>query len=152
MSEGVEGGRGADESTTPPEDVSSEEERRSPTEDRSETRDEQKEESESGVTSGEEQIEVPPASFISLVVSLATSAVAHLGFMPDPVSGKTVQHLEMARHDIDLLGILREKTAGNLEAEEERLLEEILSDLRLKFVRIREERGSSSHGEGGGDA
>lgn len=107
-------------------------------------------EGEREATADEERVEMPPASFISLIVSLATSAVAHLGFLPDPISGETSRRLELARHEIDLLGILKEKTSGNLEKDEERLLEELLSDLRMRYVRVYEEQGLSPGGESGG--
>jgi len=73
--------------------------------------------------------EAPAVSFSSFVVSLATSAMTHLGHGPSP----TVD-LAMARQTIDLLGVLQEKTQGNLDAEESKLLETVLHETRSKFV------------------
>ena len=76
---------------------------------------------------------LPPPSFPSLLVGLATSALIHLG--ENPESGRDSLDLPAAKHTIDLLGILKIKTQGNLESEEEALLETLLYDLRLKFVK-----------------
>jgi hypothetical protein len=85
-----------------------------------------------------------------LIVSLAAAATAHLGLIEDPFTHETRTRLDMARHNIDLLGIIKSKTAGNLESGEERLLEEILAELRLKFVSISERGESPLNGEGSG--
>lgn len=80
---------------------------------------------------------LPPVDFSGLVLSLATAAMTHLGAMPDPASGQTVKpDLALARHSIDTLGMLKEKTAGNLSDDERRLLDNILTDLRLAYVRM----------------
>lgn len=81
-----------------------------------------------------------PVSFSSFVVSLASSAMVNLGEIPDPVTNKAAESLPIARQTIDLLGILEEKTKGNLDEEEARLLESVLYDLRLRFVQKREAR------------
>jgi len=72
---------------------------------------------------------VPTVSFSSFVVSLATSAMSHLGEGP----GAQVD-LPMARQTVDLLGLLLEKTEGNLDEEEAKLLETVLYDVRMKFL------------------
>lgn len=72
---------------------------------------------------------VPAMSFSSFVVSLATSAMGHLGEGP---GGKL--DLPLARQTVDLLGILMEKTRGNLDDEEAKLLETVLYDVRMKFI------------------
>ena len=72
---------------------------------------------------------LPPVSFSSFVVSLATSAMTNLGQGPSPEVD-----LELARHSIDLLSLLRDKTKGNLDDEEARLLETVLYETRLKFM------------------
>ena len=72
--------------------------------------------------------------FSSFILSLATSAMAYLGEVPDPVSGQSVENLEGAQQMIDILTILQEKTAGNLEADEARLLDDILYELRMKYL------------------
>jgi hypothetical protein len=73
-------------------------------------------------------------SFATFVISLSTQALALLGEIPDPVQGKTAVDLEGARQFIDILGILQDKTRGNLDAREAALLEGALYDLRMKFV------------------
>ena len=78
---------------------------------------------------------MPPASLESLLYMLATSAMVNLGLVPNPVDQKTERNLPAAQHSIDLLGVLKVKTGGNLSPEEARLLEEILYDLRMKFVK-----------------
>lgn len=76
-----------------------------------------------------DQRQLPPVSFSSFVVSLATSAMTHLGEGPDPEVD-----LELARHSIDLLSLLRDKTKGNLDDEENRLLETVLYETRMRFM------------------
>lgn len=75
-----------------------------------------------------------PVSFASFVVSLAQSALMHLGEAPDPATGRKERHLELARNTIDLIGLLQEKTKGNLDEEEAHLVESVLFDLRTRFV------------------
>jgi len=79
---------------------------------------------------------LPELSFASFVISLNTSALIHLGLLPDPASGQIQPNPELARQTIDLLGVLKEKTANNLAQEEQDLLDNLLYDLRLKFVEI----------------
>jgi hypothetical protein len=62
----------------------------------------------------------------------------HLGDAPNPADGRIEQNLTMARQTIDLLGLLDEKTQGNLTGEEERVLEQALYELRLRFVEVSE--------------
>jgi len=71
--------------------------------------------------------------FSTFVLSLTTSAMMHLGDAPHP-DGATRKDLALAKQTIDILGMLREKTQGNLAAEEARLLDEVLYDLRLRYV------------------
>jgi hypothetical protein len=73
-------------------------------------------------------------SFSSFIISLAASAMVHLGETPDPSSGQREVHLELARHSIDALGMLEGKTSGNLDDDEARLLASLLHELRTKFV------------------
>jgi len=75
-----------------------------------------------------------PASFVSLVMSLASNAAASLGMMPHPVTGETGVDLKTAKHWIDVLGMLEKKTAGNLDPQEEQIVEGLLSDLRMQYV------------------
>ncbi len=73
-------------------------------------------------------------NFASFLLSLATTGMVHLGEIPDPGSGQNMEDLEAARQMIDILGILKEKTEGNLSAEESHLLENVLYELRMKFM------------------
>jgi len=71
--------------------------------------------------------------FASFVLSLATTAMIHLGEGPRP-SGAPPEDLDAAKQMIDILGMLEQKTEGNLEAEEARLIHEVLYELRMKFL------------------
>lgn len=75
-----------------------------------------------------------PASFLSLIMSLASNAAASLGMMPHPVSGETGVDLKTAKHWIDVLGMLDAKTQGNLDSQEAQVLEGLLADLRMQYV------------------
>jgi len=77
-----------------------------------------------------------PASFLSLIMSLASNAAASLGMMPHPVSGETEVDLRTAKHWIDVLGMLEQKTHGNLDQQEEQVLEGLLADLRMQYVSL----------------
>lgn len=75
-----------------------------------------------------------PASFMSLIMSLASNAAASLGMMPHPVTGETGVDLKTAKHWIDVLGMLEQKTRGNLDSQEAQVLESLLADLRMQYV------------------
>jgi hypothetical protein len=76
-------------------------------------------------------------TFIGFVVSLAHTAAVHFGDVPDPTTGHALPpNLAAAQQMIDILALLEEKTRGNLTAEERQLLEQILYELRLRFVEI----------------
>lgn len=77
------------------------------------------------------------ASFSLLVMSIASNALMAMGHTPDPHTGKTESDRNMARFNIDLLTMLKEKTGGNLSADETGLLDHILQDLQLKFVQLK---------------
>lgn len=77
----------------------------------------------------------PPPAFPSLLVGLASSALLHLGESPEPGAASPEINLPAAKQAIDLLGLLQAKTKGNLEDEEKALLETLLYDLRLKYVK-----------------
>ena len=79
--------------------------------------------------------QLPSLDFSTFVLSIIGSAYVHLGDAPNP-EGQSEQDMELARQDLDLLGILHEKTKGNLSGEEERLLDQALFDLRARFVEI----------------
>ncbi|MDH3687128.1 MAG: DUF1844 domain-containing protein [Myxococcales bacterium] len=77
----------------------------------------------------------PKPDFAALVVSLGSSALFHLGLVPDPATGETgAPDLPLARQTIDLVEILQEKTHGNLTPEEDQLLQSLLTDLRMRYV------------------
>lgn len=77
----------------------------------------------------------PGLDFSTFILSLASSALIHMGEAPDPVSGeKSAANLPMAHQSIDLLAMLQEKTKGNLTADETRFLETLLYDLRMRYV------------------
>ena len=85
--------------------------------------------------SGGASTPLAPIDFSTFIVSLSTSALYHVGLVPDPETGKPAEpNLPMARQTIDTLEILQEKTRGNLEPEEARLLESLLYELRMRFV------------------
>lgn len=80
---------------------------------------------------------LPKVDFSMLVLSLSQTALVHLGEAADPESPeeKASQHdLPLARQTIDMLGMLQEKTRGNLDGSEERLIDQVLYDLRMRFV------------------
>ena len=76
-----------------------------------------------------------PVDFATFILSLSSSAAYHLGLVPHPEKESSCPNLPMARQTIDILSILQEKTRGNLSEDEERLLGEILYNLRMAFVR-----------------
>jgi hypothetical protein len=76
------------------------------------------------------------ADFSVLTMSLASSAAMALGLAPDPATGKTSKDKDMAKFNIDLLVMLKDKTKGNLKEDEQKFLETVLSDLQLKFVQL----------------
>ncbi len=78
---------------------------------------------------------LPEISFTSFIFSLSTSALIQLGEVEDPISKKQAKNLPLAKQTIDLIGLLKEKTKGNLTLEEERFLDQILYDLRMRYVR-----------------
>jgi len=84
---------------------------------------------------------LPSLDFSTLVVSLSQTALVHLGEATYPDAGDKQPHrdLALARQTIDLLGILQEKTKGNLTGDEERLLDQVLYDLRMRFVEVTKE-------------
>ena len=84
------------------------------------------------------QIPLPPASFSFLVFSLRAQAEMQLGLMQFGQEEKAEPDLPLARHTIDLMGVLLEKTKGNLSIDEQRLLENSLTELRFRFVQASE--------------
>jgi hypothetical protein len=77
-----------------------------------------------------------PASFANFMMSIASNAASSLGMMEHPVTGKREVDLELGKHWIDILGMLQQKTRGNLLAQEQQVLEGLLADLRMQFVSL----------------
>jgi hypothetical protein len=77
-----------------------------------------------------------PVTFSTFVLGLSTQALLHLGEIDSPLTGKTERDLGAAKHVIDILGILREKTRSNLEPGEQQLLSSMLYDLRMRYVEL----------------
>lgn len=87
----------------------------------------------------QETVHSGSVNFSSFILSLATSALIHLGQEVDPVSGKTAVDLANARQVIDLLTLLEDKTQGNLNKEEENLVRQLLYTLRMKFISLEQD-------------
>jgi hypothetical protein len=77
---------------------------------------------------------MPEVTFSTFVMSLNTSVLYHLGELPDPESGEKFVNLDLARHAIDTLVVLEQKTKGNLTDEEAELMRNILYDVKMRFV------------------
>jgi Domain of unknown function (DUF1844) len=77
---------------------------------------------------------LPAINFSTFIISLSTQALLHLGEIADPQSGEVHKDVAVAKQMIDIIGMLRDKTKGNLDPGEERLTEDILYDLRMKYV------------------
>jgi len=86
-------------------------------------------------------------SFTAFVISLATTAAIHLGDLVDPATKQQAEpNLDGAAQMIEILGLLEEKTKGNLSAEERQVLEQVLYELRLRFVEISGAGGAGGSG------
>jgi hypothetical protein len=87
---------------------------------------------------GPEEHERPdePVTFSTFVLGLSTQALLHLGEIPNPMTSALERDLAAAKHVIDILGILRDKTRSNLEPGEQSLLDSILYDLRMRYVEL----------------
>ncbi len=77
---------------------------------------------------------IPEPTFSTLVQTLATQAALFLSSERDPRTGRTLQNLDLAKHHVDLLGVLEEKTKGNLSDEEKQLLDTLLYELQMAYV------------------
>jgi hypothetical protein len=77
---------------------------------------------------------LPPVDFTTFVLSIGSSALINLGEAADPAGGASHKDLPMAKHTIDILSMLEDKTRGNLSGHEAQLLENLLFDLRLRYV------------------
>src|SRR4029078_10560452 len=77
-----------------------------------------------------------PASFVSFIMSIASNAASALGMMEHPVTHQREVDVELGKHWIDVLGMMQRKTEGNLTAQDTRMLEGLLSDLRMQYVSL----------------
>ena len=83
----------------------------------------------------DQDIPLPEINFTNFLLSLSTSVLIQLGEVQDPMTNQNEKNLPIAKQTIDLLGMLREKTKGNLTPDEEKLFENLLYDLRIRYVR-----------------
>ena len=77
-----------------------------------------------------------PASFVNFLSMLATNAATALGAVPNPATGKRTLDLDTGKYWLDVLGMIKEKTRGNLHPKESRLLDGLLGDLRMQYVQL----------------
>ncbi|MGZ3726423.1 MAG: DUF1844 domain-containing protein [Pseudobdellovibrio sp.] len=87
-----------------------------------------------GTTQTDHKLE---ASFSLLVMSIASNAMMAMGLTPDPQTGKSEVDKNLARFNIDLLLVLKEKTNNNLNADESGLISYVLQDLQMKFIQVK---------------
>lgn len=80
---------------------------------------------------------LPRVDFSSFILSLYSSGLVQLGKVEDPTTGKKSKDLKLARHTIDMIAMLEEKTKGNLTEDENNLLKALLSEIRIAFVEAR---------------
>jgi hypothetical protein len=78
---------------------------------------------------------LPPLEFHSIVILLYLPALVELGLMDDPAGGEHHEDLDLAKRNIDLLDLLKEKTSGNLDEAEEKFLEDALSQLKMAYLK-----------------
>jgi len=81
---------------------------------------------------------MPEVSFVSLVLSLNTTALFHMGELAHPESGRKAVDLELAKHTIDTLSMLADKTSGNLDGQENELMTKVLYELKMHFIKAAE--------------
>ena len=79
---------------------------------------------------------MPEVTFPALIMSLSTSVLYHLGEIGDPKTGRKEVDLDLAKHGIDTLALLQQKTKGNLVKDEEEMLKSILYDVKMRFVKV----------------
>ena len=101
-------------------------------------------EADTSVPEQQEAFPLPPPSFSFIVLSLRAQAHMQLGLMDFGQEEKPEPDLRMARHTIDLMGVLLDKTKGNLDLDEQRMLENAVTELRFRFVQISDEVSKSA--------
>jgi len=95
----------------------------------------EKEEAKETPSQESSEMPLPEITFPSLIFSLSSTALFHLGELPDPQTNEKKKDLPLAKHTIDTIAMLKEKTAGNLTGDEEKFIENVLTDLRLRYVK-----------------
>ena len=90
---------------------------------------------ESPPTEPKQETDYPQVTFTNFVLSLSTSALFHFGDFPDPEGGKTEKNLPAAKQTIDILDMLKEKTKGNLDENENNLIQGALYELKMRYVK-----------------
>jgi hypothetical protein len=85
-----------------------------------------------------QEVHYPEINFVNFVISLGTSAMYHFGDYPDPETGKSEVNLTAAKQTIDILGMLESKTKGNLDENEKNLIDGLLFELRMRYVKEKE--------------
>ncbi len=78
---------------------------------------------------------LPEVNFMNFVLSLSTTAMFHFGDFPDPASGEAAKNIAAAKHTIDTIGMLKAKTEGNLDDNEKTLIDAVLFELRMRYVK-----------------
>ena len=91
--------------------------------------------SQSAEAQADDDSPLPHINFATFIFSLNSSALVHLGVIEEPGTGQKTKNLSLAKQTIDILGIIEEKTRGNLTSDEDNLLKNILHDLRIMYVR-----------------
>ena len=89
---------------------------------------------EAAPSADEEHVPFPEIDFSTFILSLCSNALLHLGLMENPLTKKVERNLQMAKQTIDIVSMLKDKAKGNMTNEEENLIENLLTDLRLKYV------------------
>ena len=86
-------------------------------------------------TAANQEADYPPINFTNFVFSLSTSAFFHFGDFPDAKGGKAQKNLPAAKQTIDILDMLHEKTKGNLDENENKLIQSVLYELKMRYVK-----------------
>ena len=86
-----------------------------------------------------------PIDFSAFILSLSTTALLQLGVIENPYTKKKEKDVAMAKGTIDVLGLIKEKTKGNLTKDEEALMESILAELRMLYYKINVEQGAETN-------
>lgn len=85
---------------------------------------------------GRENAALPEITLSTFIMSLSTQVLLHMGEIPGPPGEQAERDMTAAKQVIDILGLLREKTTGNLDANEEALFDNVLYDLRMRYVEL----------------